>query len=69
MKPEFLNRLPPRGRKWLLRLSLAFAAYSLIGFFLLPPIIKWQMVKRLPGHHEAPGRRPAGEGEPVDAFA
>ena len=48
MKPNFLNHLPPRGRKWLLRLSLAFVAYSLIGFFLLPPIIKWQMVKRLP---------------------
>ena len=48
MKPDLLNRLPPRGRKWLLRLSLAFVAFSLIGFFLLPPIIKWQMLKRLP---------------------
>ncbi len=48
MKPAFLNWLRPRGRKWLLRLSLTFAVYSLIGFFLLPPIIKWQMTKRLP---------------------
>lgn len=48
MKPDILNRLPPRARKWLERLSLTFAAYSLIGFFLLPPIIKWQMTKRLP---------------------
>ena len=48
MKPDVLNRLPPRARKWLLRLSLAFVAYSLIGFFLLPPILKWQMLKRLP---------------------
>ncbi len=48
MKPVFLNRLPPRVRKWFLRLSLAFLAYSLIGFFVLPPIIKWQMLKRLP---------------------
>ena len=48
MKPDVLNRLPPRARKWLLWLTLTFAAYSLIGFFLLPPIIKWQMLKRLP---------------------
>ena len=48
MKPTLLHRLPLRWRKALLWLAVAFVAYALIGFFLLPPIIKWQMLKRLP---------------------
>jgi hypothetical protein len=48
VKPDLLNLLPPRGRQSLVGAGLAFLAYSLVGFLLLPPIIKWQMVKRLP---------------------
>ena len=48
MKAEFLNRLSLRRHKWLLRSAVAFVVYTLVGFFLLPPIIKWQMVERLP---------------------
>lgn len=48
MKPELLHRLPPRWRKALLWLAVAFAGYSLAGFLLLPALIKWQLVKRLP---------------------
>ena len=36
---------------WYKRLIWAFAAfliYLLVGFFALPPLIKWQMLKRLP---------------------
>jgi hypothetical protein len=49
MKSRLLARLGPRPRRWLLRLGVAFALYSLAGFFLLPPLLKWQLVKRLPG--------------------
>ena len=48
MKLDLFHRLPPKARQWLLRGAIAFAAYTLVGFFLLPPIIKWQMLKRLP---------------------
>ncbi len=37
----------PRLR-WPVVLALCFVAYSLIGFLLLPPIIKGQLVKQLP---------------------
>jgi hypothetical protein len=48
MKAELRNRISPRFRKWLLRLGVAFVLYSLLGFFALPPLIRWQMVKQLP---------------------
>src|SRR5262245_40377536 len=34
--------------RWVVRLTTAFLVYSLIGFFILPPIIKWRLVKDLP---------------------
>jgi hypothetical protein len=48
MTPKLLHCLPPRWRKRLLWCASAFVIYSLAGFLLLPLIIKWQMVKRLP---------------------
>src|SRR4249919_3480275 len=48
MKTGLLQRFPPRGRKWLLWSVAAFILYSLLGFLLLPAIIKWQMLKQLP---------------------
>ena len=47
-KAKVLNVLPPRARKWLVRGGVAFVCYLLAGFFLLPPILKWQMKKQLP---------------------
>ena len=38
--------------RWYKRLvwaAAAFLVYTLLGFFVLPPLIKWQMLKRLPG--------------------
>ena len=37
-----------RFRKWLLGSATVFALYVLVGFFVLPPILKWQMKKQLP---------------------
>ncbi len=48
MKPGFLHRIPRRARLWLLWGAAAFILYTLIGFFLLPPIVKWQLTKQLP---------------------
>jgi hypothetical protein len=48
MKFEILQHLPARWRRWLLGCAATFVVYSLVGFFLLPLLIKWQMVKRLP---------------------
>ncbi|HEY5913871.1 MAG TPA: DUF748 domain-containing protein, partial [Verrucomicrobiae bacterium] len=39
---------PAPWRKWALRLAIVAAAYSLAGFFLLPMIIRAQLIKRLP---------------------
>jgi hypothetical protein len=39
----------PRWQRWLLWFGCAFVAYSVVGFLVLPPIIKWQLIKRLPG--------------------
>ncbi len=38
----------PRARKRLIWLASLFLFYSLIGFLVVPPIIKWQMLKQLP---------------------
>ncbi|MSU34286.1 MAG: DUF748 domain-containing protein [Pedosphaera sp.] len=48
MKPELLNQLPLRVRRALKWCACAFVLYSLLGFFVLPPIIQSQMVRRLP---------------------
>ena len=48
MKSDLLNRIPPRARKYLKWFGIVFVLYSLLGFLVLPFVIKWQMVKRLP---------------------
>ena len=40
-------KTPRRGR-WIKRLGLAVALYTIFEFLLLPAIIKWQMGKQLP---------------------
>ena len=37
-----------RWAKWTLGLAIALIVYTLIGFLLLPAIIKHQILKRLP---------------------
>ena len=49
MSVPFLQRLPPRVRKDLRWFAGAFLGYTLAGFFLLPPLLKWQLEQRLPG--------------------
>ena len=41
---------PKRSRlaKWTMGIGIALIVYALVGFFLLPAIIKWQLLKRLP---------------------
>src|SRR5580704_14084691 len=34
--------------KWAKRIVIALAIYTVVGFFVVPAIIKWQMLKRLP---------------------
>lgn len=45
---SFLERFPLRWRKWGLRLTVAFLLYTLLGFLLVPALVKWQLVKQLP---------------------
>jgi hypothetical protein len=42
------HRLTDRRRKWIVRLAIAFLLYLVVGFLVLPPIIKWQLRKQLP---------------------
>src|SRR5690349_15347462 len=37
-----------RMKKWAIRAGVAIALYTLLGFLVLPAVIKWQMLKRLP---------------------
>ena len=46
---------PAKRRRWTVRFAAAVAVYSLLGFFLIPVVVKWQLVKRLP---ESPNARP-----------
>ncbi|MBK9137928.1 MAG: DUF748 domain-containing protein [Verrucomicrobia bacterium] len=48
MKTLPLSFVPARWRRPLLWLVALWVAYSVIGFFVLPPLIKWQLLKRLP---------------------
>src|SRR5262245_130028 len=48
MKLRVLPELTTTWRRWTVRLAVAFVAYSLIGFFLVPPLIKSPLEKRLP---------------------
>lgn len=49
MSVPLLARLPARVRKWLLWTALVCVVYSMVGFFLLPAVVKWQLTRRLPG--------------------
>src|SRR5579859_5857822 len=42
------NQRQNRLTKWAKRVGVAIALYTLLGFFVLPAVIKWQMLKRLP---------------------
>ena len=46
---------PPKRRKWCRNLVIALALYTILGFFVLPAVIKSQMLKRLPAltHRQA----------------
>jgi len=44
-KPQNREQVVKRRLK---RLAYAFAIYSVVGFFVLPAIVKWQMRKQLP---------------------
>jgi hypothetical protein len=39
----------PKRLKWARRIVIALAVYTVVGFFIIPAIIKSQMLKRLPG--------------------
>ncbi len=38
----------PKRAKWFRRIVIAFALYTIVGFFVVPAVIKSQMLKRLP---------------------
>ena len=38
----------PSRTRWLKRGIVLLAVYALVGFFVLPAIIKWQLKKQLP---------------------
>src|ERR1700722_2692971 len=38
----------PKRFKWTIRLAVVLAVYTVVGFFVVPAIIKSQMLKRLP---------------------
>ena len=45
----------PKRFKWTKRIVIALVIYAVVGFFIVPAIIKWQMLKRLPAltHRDA----------------
>ena len=43
------QKLPSKWRRWLVWVTGAFLFYVIFGFLVAPPIIKSQLVKRLPG--------------------
>ncbi len=43
-----LRSITPKRTRWIKRVAIALALYTLVGFFAVPAIIKWQMVKQLP---------------------
>ncbi|HZV33315.1 MAG TPA: DUF748 domain-containing protein, partial [Verrucomicrobiae bacterium] len=48
MRDKFKAFKKTRQFKWSLRMAVALVIYTLLGFFLVPAIIKWQMLKQLP---------------------
>jgi len=47
-KPSKTKWFATRTGKWLTRAVVALLLYTLVGFLLLPALIKWQLGKRLP---------------------
>ncbi len=45
---RILNALAAQQRRWLLRLLLVLAVYSVVGFLVAPALLKWQLRKQLP---------------------
>ena len=39
---------PPRSGRWKRRVLIGVAIYAVVGFFIVPAIIKWQLRKQLP---------------------
>jgi hypothetical protein len=39
--------MTPKRARWIKRVAIAIALYTVVGFFVVPTIIKWQMVKQL----------------------
>src|SRR5262245_34568607 len=48
MKLSAVCKLPAKSGRWAARFIIAFVVYSLVAFFLAPPIVKSQLEKRLP---------------------
>jgi len=44
-----IGRKHSRLAKWTMGIGTTLVIYALVGFLLLPTIIKWQLLKRLPG--------------------
>src|ERR1700743_2079295 len=42
------QKRPAARFKWIKRIAIVLAIYTIVGFFIVPAIIKWQMLKRLP---------------------
>src|SRR5580658_1942657 len=38
----------PKRCKWLIRIGIVLLIYTVVGFFVVPAVIKSQMLKRLP---------------------
>ncbi|MGC3961383.1 MAG: DUF748 domain-containing protein [Verrucomicrobiota bacterium] len=48
LTPTSLSTASTRRNRWKRRVLIGVAIYAVIGFFILPPIIKWQLRKQLP---------------------
>ena len=46
-KKYYMKGKQPKPYRWQKRIAIAVVLYTLIGFFVVPAIIKWQMVKQL----------------------
>lgn len=54
MKVTWLNALPPRGRRLLLWTLGVLLFYTIVGFFILPPLVRAVAMKRLSKELERP---------------
>jgi hypothetical protein len=48
LRPRSPWWLTPKHARWLKRVGLALGVYAIVGFLILPAIIKWQLRKQLP---------------------